>query len=184
MIRTALVTLSAFVVLAAGCGDDDDKSPASSSSDTAMKKEKSEPAMKEKEPGHAMKDQKASAAMSAAKGTEVRVVSSRFGRILADRRGQAFYLFAKEKSKRSQCYGACAEAWPPVLTKGRPAAGKGARKGLLGTTKRRDGKLQVTYAGRPMYYYESDSPGEVKCQNVNEFGGLWLVVKPNGAPVS
>jgi predicted lipoprotein with Yx(FWY)xxD motif len=162
MVRTALVTLSAVAVLLAGCGEDDNSSSASPSSDAAMKEKQGD------------------VAMAAAKGTQAKVVSSQFGRIVADRRGQALYLFAKEKSKRSECYGACAKAWPPVLTKAQPTAGKGARKGLLGTTKRRNGKLQLTYAGHPMYYYVDDSPGVVKCHNVSEFGGLWLVVKPNG----
>jgi hypothetical protein len=43
--------------------------------------------------------------------------------------------------------------------------------------------LQITYAGHPVYYYSGDSPGRVLCQNVNEFGGTWLVVHPNGQPV-
>jgi predicted lipoprotein with Yx(FWY)xxD motif len=175
MLRTALVILCASALVAAGCGDDDDQSSASPSSEAAMKEAKSESAMKE---------EKSATAASTAKGTQVKVVSSQFGRVVADRRGEAFYLFAKEKSKRSECYGACAKAWPPVLTKAKPAAGTGARKSLLGTTRRRDGKLQVTYAGHPMYYYEHDRPGRILCHNVNEFGGLWLVVKPNGEAVS
>lgn len=115
-------------------------------------------------------------------GRTVKVVPSRFGRILADARGQAVYLFAKEKRGRSECYGACARAWPPVLTKGRPRAGRGAKASLLGTTRRRDGTRQVTYRGRPLYYYVDDRPGRVLCHNVSEFGGLWLVVRPNGRP--
>jgi predicted lipoprotein with Yx(FWY)xxD motif len=42
----------------------------------------------------------------------------------------------------------------------------------------------VTYAGRPLYYYVGDKkPGQVLCQNVNEYGGLWLVMRPSGRPV-
>lgn len=120
---------------------------------------------------------------TAARGSTVKIVSSRFGRVLADRRGQALYLFDKEESKRSECYGACAKAWPPLLTRGRPRAAGGAQRTLLDTTRRRDGKLQVTYAGHPVYYYEDDSPGRILCQNVEEFGGLWLLVQPNGERV-
>jgi predicted lipoprotein with Yx(FWY)xxD motif len=119
---------------------------------------------------------------AARRGRTVKVVSSQFGRILADARGKAFYLFDKEKTRKAECYGDCAKAWPPVLTKGRPVAGSGARKRLLGTTRRRDGSLQVTYRGRPMYYYVDDRPGRVLCHNVREFGGLWLVVRPDGRP--
>ena len=59
---------------------------------------------------------------------------------------QAVYVFQRDGRKRSRCYGACARAWPPVLTKGRPSAGRGVRRSLLGTTRRKSGKRQVTYA--------------------------------------
>jgi len=114
----------------------------------------------------------------------VKLGESEFGQILQDRRGQAFYLFNKEKAGRSECYDACAKAWPPVMTNGSPRAGTGARGGLLGTTRRRDGGDQVTYAGSPLYYYVDDSPGRVLCHNVFEFGGLWLVVRADGKPAS
>ena len=107
----------------------------------------------------------------------LRVVRSQYGRILADRRGQAVYAFAREKRGRSECYGACAKAWPPVLVKRRLS-------GRLGTTRRRDGRLQVTIRDRPLYLYNGDSPGKVLCHNVNEFGGLWLVVRPSGRPLT
>ena len=90
----------------------------------------------------------------------------------------------KESSAKSECYGACARAWPPVLTSGRPRAGRGVKAKLLGTTRRTNGKLQVIYDGQPLYYYVDDSPGNILCQNVSEFGGLWLVLSPEGAPVT
>ena len=174
MIRAALVAICALALLAGGCGGDDSKkSSASSSKERAMKAKEEKAAMKAKEE-KAMKGE----------GTTLKVVSSQYGSVVADGRGQAFYLFAKEKSNRSECYGTCAKTWPPVLTKGTPSPGRSARRGLLGTTKRQGGGLQVTYAGHPMYYFNGDSPGQIKCQNVSEFGGAWLVVKPNGKPVS
>jgi predicted lipoprotein with Yx(FWY)xxD motif len=117
------------------------------------------------------------------RGKRITVTDSQFGRILADGRGQAVYLFDREQRGRSACYGACAGAWPPVLTKGRPVAGRGARARLLGTTRRRGGERQITYRGRPLYYYVADAPGRVLCHDVFEFGGLWLVIRPDGAPV-
>lgn len=182
MRRSALVTLAAAALIAAACGDD--KNGSASASGEAMA-EKSDAAMKaddKMESDAAMKD---GGMMSAKRkrGAVVKVVSSEYGRVIADRKGEAFYLFDKEQSRKSECYGECAVAWPPVLTKGKPRAGKGAKAKLLGTTKRRNGKLQVTYAGHPLYYYKDDTPGNILCQNVDEFGGLWLVVKPNGEPV-
>jgi predicted lipoprotein with Yx(FWY)xxD motif len=113
----------------------------------------------------------------------VKTVRSSYGTIMADGRAQAVYVFGREHRGRSECYGACARAWPPVIAHGRLAAGRGARSGLLGTTRRRDGRRQLTYRGRPLYYYVGDSPGRVLCQNVREFGGLWTVVGPDGTPV-
>jgi predicted lipoprotein with Yx(FWY)xxD motif len=117
------------------------------------------------------------------RGIRIKPVDSQFGTIVGDGRGQAVYLFDREETKKSECYGDCARAWPPVLTRGRPVAGKGIRGRLLGTTRRRNGKRQVTYDGRPLYYYVDDAPGRVLCHNVSEFGGLWLVVRPDGTPV-
>ena len=111
------------------------------------------------------------------------VSSSRFGRILVDGSGRTLYLFTRDRG-RSRCYGACARAWPPFLTRGRPRARAGARPGLLGTTRRRDGTRQVTYRGHPLYYYVGDRrPGDILCQNVVEFGGTWLIVSPAGRAI-
>jgi len=122
------------------------------------------------------------AAAAARPGTTIKAVSSAFGRILADRRGQAVYVFEKETTSKPECYGTCARVWPPVLTEGRPVAGGGVSARLLGTTRRRDGKRQVTVDGQPLYSYVHDSPGRVLCHDVREFGGLWLVVRPDGTP--
>ena len=109
------------------------------------------------------------------------VKSSSYGRVLFDGRGYVLYAFTRDASGRSACYGACAKAWPVYFSKGGLKAGKGVNRSLLGTTKRRDGRRQVTYAGRPLYYYVNDrKPGQILCQNVAEFGGTWLVVRPSG----
>jgi predicted lipoprotein with Yx(FWY)xxD motif len=110
------------------------------------------------------------------------VRSTRFGPILFDGRGRALYAFTRDRrGGRSRCYGACTKAWPVYLAKGRLLVGKGVRQSLLGTSRRRDGRLQVTYNGRPLYYYVGDKkPGQVLCQNVDEFGGTWLVMRPTG----
>jgi predicted lipoprotein with Yx(FWY)xxD motif len=120
----------------------------------------------------------------ATSSSAVAVHSSRFGRILYDGRGFVLYAFTKDPSGRSVCTGACASAWPPYIVKSKPAALAGAKGKLLGTTRRADRKLQATYAGRPLYYYIGDrSPGEILCQNVSQFGGVWQVVRVNGRVV-
>lgn len=116
-------------------------------------------------------------------GKRVTLHGSDYGKILADRRGRALYLFTRDDAK-SRCYGDCANAWPPFLTKGAPRAGDRVKQRLLGTVKRSDGRRQVTYNGHPLYYYVGDDePGEVLCQAVLEYGGYWYVVKRSGAPV-
>jgi predicted lipoprotein with Yx(FWY)xxD motif len=122
----------------------------------------------------------AQAAQSATQTLTVR--STRYGRILFDGRGRVLYGFTRDRrGGPSRCYGACAKAWPVYLVKGTVVrAGAGVKKALIGTTRRSDGRRQYTYRGWPLYYYAHEGPGEVKCQNVSEFGGLWLVVRPDG----
>jgi predicted lipoprotein with Yx(FWY)xxD motif len=125
-------------------------------------------------------------ATTAAAGVQasVTVKTSPYGRILFDGRGFVLYGFTRDPRGRSVCTGACAKAWPPYIVKGRPRAGAGVSAGRLGTTRRRDGSLQATYAGRPLYYYVGDrKPGQILCQNVPEFGGVWRVVRPSGSLV-
>ena len=167
----ACVVLVATALLA-GCGADAQAPPSERSTPT---------------PAAVERDETAAASTSERRprrrGIRIKAIDSQFGTIVGDGRGQAVYLFDREKTRKSECYGDCARAWPPVLTKGRPVAGKGVRKRLLGTTRREGGKRQVTYDGRPLYYYVDDAPGRVLCHNVFEFGGLWLVVRPDGSPV-
>jgi len=115
------------------------------------------------------------------RGKAIKVMNSRYGRMLFDGRGRAIYLFTREQGAKSRCYGQCAVAWPPVYTSGKPRARGGADADLLGTTTRRGGRRQVTYKGHPLYYYITDKkPGQITCQDIVEFGGTWLVVDPQG----
>ena len=108
---------------------------------------------------------------------------SGFGQVLVDGRGMPLYIFTADRGKTSRCYGDCAAAWPVTYASGTPRARGGARKDLLGTTRRTDGRIQATYRGRPLYYYVDDRPGVALCHNVREFGGLWLLVRANGKRV-
>ena len=109
--------------------------------------------------------------------------NSSYGRILFDGTSHALYAFTRDPRGKATCYGECAGAWPPYIVRGMLRAGAGTTRSLLGVTRRRDGKRQLTYAGRPLYFYARDGRGEVRCQDVREFGGLWLVVRPNGTLV-
>lgn len=113
-------------------------------------------------------------------GTEVIAAGSEFGEMLYGADKQAIYIFENDPEGESACYDECAEAWPPVYTDGAPQAGEGVRAGLLGTTERRDGRKQVTYNGKPLYFYANEEPGEVRCHNIDLNGGLWWVIGPDG----
>lgn len=107
--------------------------------------------------------------------------SGKLGDHLTDARGTSLYLFEKDAQKASACYDTCAERWPPLLAAEKPEAGKGANASLLGTVARKDGSMQVTYNGWPLYYFFKDTKaGETKGQGINAFGGEWYLVTPAG----
>jgi predicted lipoprotein with Yx(FWY)xxD motif len=117
-------------------------------------------------------------------GTMVKLANSPVGRILVDSKGITLYDFPPDKGTTSVCYGACAALWPPLTTHGKPIAGPGVRASLLGTTKRSDGKLEVTYGGHPLYYFVSDrKPGQTTGQGINQFGGPWWVLSAAGKEI-
>ena len=122
----------------------------------------------------------AGADSASAAGTRITVSNSEFGPMLWGPKRQAIYVFQRDRFQRSRCYGACARAWPPVYTTGKPVAGPGTRRWLVGTIRRRDGRLQVTYRGRPLYYYAHEGAGQVLCHNVDLNGGLWWVIDSQG----
>ena len=125
-----------------------------------------------------------SSTLSPRPGAKVKVTQTQYGSVLVDGKGRALYLFTRDHTPTSRCYEACAGNWPPFLTAARPAAGAGAQGTLLGTTRRAGGATQVTYAGHPLYYYVGDRrAGEVLCQGVEEFGGIWYVVTRRGSAV-
>ena len=117
-------------------------------------------------------------------GTKVAIGKTALGSILVDSRGITLYDFPPDKGNTSVCYGACAALWPPVLTHGKPVAGTGVHASLLGTTRRKDGKLEVTYNGHPLYYWVGDKkPGQTTGQGLNQFGGPWWVLSPAGKEI-
>ena len=169
--RTALTALAlATGLLVAGCGGDEPGTTAATDTVTSTAPSTSEPSAP------------TSPSPSTSTGTAVTTGDSEFGVMLFDSRGQAIYLFDRERTSTPDCYDECATAWPPVLTDGPPQAEGAADSALLGTTRRTDGTLQVTYAGHPLYTYANEGPGEVLCHDVFLNGGWWYVVTPEGDP--
>ena len=123
-----------------------------------------------------------SSAASSATAGRVTLHKTKIGNVLATSSGRTLYLFMKDKNGKSACYGQCATYWPPLMKKGALRAGAGVKASLLGTTKRKNGKAQVTYKGHPLYLYKLDhAAGQIAGQRQNFFGGKWYAVSASGA---
>ena len=123
-------------------------------------------------------------AARAATQPTVSTSSTSLGRTLVNSRGRTLYLFEKDRNGKSACTGECATNWPPLITTGKPRTGAGARASLIGTTKRADGRMQVTYNHHPLYTFVQDTKsGQTNGENLDAFGAKWYAVSPAGAAV-
>jgi predicted lipoprotein with Yx(FWY)xxD motif len=115
----------------------------------------------------------------------LKTTSSNGNTYLVDAQGHTLYLFDKDEKGESYCNGACAAVWPPFETDSTPQAAGGVDSAALGTVKRDDGDMQVTYHGHPLYYYAADAstPGKAKGEDVDQFGASWYLVSGSGKPV-
>jgi predicted lipoprotein with Yx(FWY)xxD motif len=178
-----LAVLGALALLVVGCGGSDSSTGESS---TASAKEG---ASSESSGGYGSRyggggDNKDASSEAGAEGSAA-VVSlgsvQKLGMVLVDSNGMTLYDFHKDKGTTSSCYGPCAEGWPPLLTEGEATAGNGAMASKLGTTERKDGTTQVTYAGHPLYTFVADKkPGEANGNDVSAFGAEWYALQGNG----
>ena len=174
--RTAKFRIGAVAALAtagliiAGCGS---SSSSSSSSATAAA------------PAATSSTSAATSTAAAATGVTIKTAKGSGGTYLAGPNGHALYLWVADSGGKSACSGACAHAWPPVLTKGNPTAGAGVTASDLGTTMRSDGTEEVTYKGHPLYYFVADtSAGSTKGQGSDSFGAKWWLVAPSGTAIT
>lgn len=161
----AMLGLIVALVAVSGCGDDD------SSSGGAYG-------------GRGGTTSESTTTQQGASGTVATVSvasASKLGRVIVDSHGFTLYDFHKDRGTSSACYGACSGVWPPLITTGAPKASGGALAAKLGTTKRKDGSVQVTYAGHPLYTYASDTrPGDAKGNDIDSFGAEWYALQPSG----
>jgi predicted lipoprotein with Yx(FWY)xxD motif len=123
----------------------------------------------------------ASSGGSGGGGTIAGAEISGLGTVLVDAQGMTVYEFTEDSGTTSNCHGECEAAWPPVEASGKPTAGEGAMSSALGTTKRKDGTMQVTYNGHPLYTFSGDkAAGEA---NGSELDGTWFVLNEAGSAV-
>jgi predicted lipoprotein with Yx(FWY)xxD motif len=122
----------------------------------------------------------------AATGTHtgtVNTAATKYGTVLVSSNGRTLYHLTAEKRGKIACAGACAKAWPPLTIKkgSKPTAGTGIKQAKLGTIKRPDGTIQVTYSGYALYRYGDDKKkGDAKGQDENH---VWFSIAPTGALV-
>ena len=115
---------------------------------------------------------------------KVELTTTKLGKVLADGSGRTLYLFEKDKGRKSTCFGACAAAWPPVTTTGKPTALKGISASKLGTIDRGHGVKQVTYNEHPLYRFIKDTgPRQTHGQGLKAFGAEWYVLSAAGKKV-
>ena len=169
-----LLVVAAVALVAAGCGSGDTAGRAETSS------RPSPDAPSSSSPSSSPPSSRPSPTTDARPGTRIIVADSDYGPMLYDGSGQPIYLFTAETGTRPRCYEECAADWPPVLTTGKPSASGDARADLLATTRRDDGRVQVTYDGHPLYFYAHEGKYQVLCHDIEEYGGTWLVVRPDG----
>jgi predicted lipoprotein with Yx(FWY)xxD motif len=113
--------------------------------------------------------------------TVTAAVVPKLGKVIVDSDGFTLYDFHKDKGTTSSCYGGCAKVWPPLTTDGAPKGSGGVAASKLGTTKRKDGTTQVTFAGHPLYTYTADTePGEANGNDVDLYGAEWYALTPSG----
>ena len=145
--------LAALTVAAAACGGNDDEGS-----------------------GTAAPAGPTTTASEAANGATVAVASSKLGDILVDADGRTLYAFTKDQGDKSACSGECAANWPALT--GTATAGTGAQAALLSTSMQANGNSQVTYGGKPLYYFAGDAkPGDTKGQGV---GSVWFAITADG----
>jgi predicted lipoprotein with Yx(FWY)xxD motif len=179
-----MAVLAVTAIVVAGCGGSGSSSTSESSNAGSNENASSESSSRY---GGESESENTSASSESPAGAEsgAGVVSlgnaQKLGMVLVDSNGMTLYDFHKDKGTTSSCYGPCEEGWPPMLTEGEPTVGNGASASKLGTTERKDGTMQVTYAGHPLYtFVEDKKPGEANGNDVSAFGAQWYALKGNG----
>jgi predicted lipoprotein with Yx(FWY)xxD motif/plastocyanin len=134
----------------------------------------------------------------ASPGVVVKIAKTKLGPSVVNAKGLTLYLLTADTraNGKSTCYSACAKAWPPLLTTGKPNGGPGVDDSLLGLAKRTDGTKQVTYKGHRLYLFVKDkAPGQTNGQGIKGFGGpactatlaskpcAWYALSPDGSAI-
>lgn len=173
-----LLLVIALALVTAGCGSSDDSGDGPGPGAYGLDRGNEQPTatdleVEEEEEKKAKRPEKGAWGVVFGAGTEQ-------GMLIVDLSGHTLYTFDKDTNGKSACYGACAKAWPPALTEDEARPGGSALPGKVGTTKRRDGTIQLTYSGHPLYRYSRDKSADINGKGVEAFGGTWYAIRPSG----
>jgi len=161
--RSALAALTGLTLAAAGCGSSSSHSSATSTPSPSATR---------------------TATTAGATGVAIATAHGAAGTYLTAS-GRALYLWVADSRGHSNCSGSCAQAWPPLLSQGRPVAIGAVAPGSLGLITRAGGAHQVTYAGHPLYFFAGDQhAGTTTGQGSDGFGAKWWLVAPTGAALT
>jgi predicted lipoprotein with Yx(FWY)xxD motif len=106
------------------------------------------------------------------------------GMIVTDGKGRVMYRFDKDRVDKTNCFGDCKKAWPPVpFTTRKKVKVEGIDRDLVDFIERKDGPAcQLTINGWPMYYFAKDqAAGDTEGQGVKN---VWWVVSPQGKKIT
>jgi predicted lipoprotein with Yx(FWY)xxD motif len=129
--------------------------------------------------GTSVKNQSTGAAQDPALSLIAKQVGN-VGSVVTDSKGMTLYRFDKDTANpsASNCEGPCADTWPPMTTTATQIHLEGVDKNLVATIARKDGSVQLTLGGWPLYRYAKDTaPGDAKGQSV---GNTWFASTPQG----
>jgi predicted lipoprotein with Yx(FWY)xxD motif len=183
--RTSLRTLGVSLplvgvaVLLAACSSSSSSSSAAAAPATtpAATSSASASAAPTSAPASAASGTTASGATASGTTLALKTETGKAGIWLTNSAGRALYIYTKDKGTTSECYGACATAWPPLTATGKVTiSGKFVASKDLGLTTRTGGVKQVTYGGHPLYYFSGDKgPGQTNGEGVE---GVWFLLGP------
>lgn len=114
----------------------------------------------------------------------IKLMQTNKGKILSSN-GFVLYMFTRDTKNHNACVSikGCKSVWPALTTTGKPKAGPGVNKSLLGTITIKGGKHQVTYDGNALYDYAFGSKGSTSYVGASEFGGFWYALNAAGKAV-
>jgi predicted lipoprotein with Yx(FWY)xxD motif len=172
--RFTLASVAAIALLAAACSSSGGATPSPSAAASVAP-----PPSVAASPSAA---ESPSASSSAAEDYPLKTATVSAGKTLTGEDGKTLYIFKADTkdSGKSVCNGDCATNWPPyTLDTGETLAKDAAVTGTVTMITRDDGTKQVAYNGWPLYYFKGDkAAGDSNGQNINAFGGIWLIAAP------